>query len=63
MNEARADLHEFQVTSKQFEEELEQELERTEKQQDELRARAARTEQEKDDWKVRRLCMSGLAIF
>ena len=58
LSETRADLQEFQITSKQLEEELEQELDRTEKAQQELQVRAARAEQEEDEWKVRRVCVS-----
>ncbi|KAF7799026.1 hypothetical protein EIP86_010256 [Pleurotus ostreatoroseus] len=51
LSETRAELQEFQITSKQLEEELEQELDRTEKAQQELQVKAARAEREKDDWK------------
>lgn len=50
--ETRADLDDFQVSSRELEEELERELERTEKAQQDLKIKAARAEQEKDEWKV-----------
>lgn len=51
--ETRAELDDFQVSSRELEEELERELERTEKAQQELKVKAAKAEQEKDEWKVR----------
>ncbi len=53
--ETRAELDEFQVSSKELEEELERELERTEKAQQDLQIKVSRAEHEKDDWKVRML--------
>lgn len=53
LSETRAELQSFQVTSKAIEEELELELDRTEKAQQELQVKAARAEHEKDEWKVR----------
>lgn len=50
--ETRADLDDFQVSSRELEEELERELERTEKAQQELKLKAIKAEQEKDEWKV-----------
>ena len=50
--ETRAELDDFQVSSRELEEELERELERTEKAQQELKVKAAKAEREKDDWKV-----------
>jgi hypothetical protein len=50
--ETRTELDDFQVSSRELEEELERELERTEKAQQELKVKAARAEQEKDEWKV-----------
>ncbi|PSR75931.1 hypothetical protein PHLCEN_2v8845 [Hermanssonia centrifuga] len=49
--ETRAELDEFQVSSKELEEELERELERTEKAQQDLQIKVSRAEHEKDDWK------------
>lgn len=51
--ETRAELDDFHHSSKELEEELERELERTEKAQQELKVKVARAEQERDDWKVR----------
>ena len=51
--EARAELDDFQRSSKELEDELERELERTEKTQQELRVKAAKAESERDEWKVR----------
>lgn len=53
VQEARAELDEFQRSSKELEDELERELERTEKVQQELRVKAAKAEFERDEWKVR----------
>ena len=50
--ETRAELQEFQATSKDLEDELVKELERTEKAQQELRVKIARSESERDEWKV-----------
>lgn len=50
--ETRAELDDFQVSSRELEEELEKELERTERAQHELKVKAAKAEQEKDEWKV-----------
>ena len=50
--ETRAELDDFQVSSRELEEELERELERTEKAQKDLKVKAAKAEQEKDEWKV-----------
>ncbi|GJE85773.1 hypothetical protein PsYK624_018520 [Phanerochaete sordida] len=49
--ETRAELDDFQVSSRELEEELERELERTEKAQQDLKVKAAKAEQEKDEWK------------
>ena len=51
--ETRAELDDFHASSKELEEELERELERTEKAQQELKVKVARAEHEKDEWKVR----------
>ena len=50
--ETRAELDDFHHSSKELEEELERELERTEKAQQELKVKVARAETERDDWKV-----------
>jgi hypothetical protein len=52
--ETRAELDEFQQSSKELEEELEAELERTEKAQKDLLLKTSKAESERDDWKVRR---------
>jgi nuclear distribution protein NudE len=51
--ETRAELDDFQQSSKELEEELEAELERTEKAQKDLLVKASRAESERDEWKVR----------
>jgi hypothetical protein len=50
--ETRAELDDFHHSSKDLEEELERELERTEKAQQELKLKVSRAESERDDWKV-----------
>lgn len=50
--ETRAELDDFHHSSKELEEELERELERTEKAQQDLKVKVARAEQERDEWKV-----------
>lgn len=50
--ETRAELDEFQQSSKELEEELEAELERTEKAQKDLVVKASKAESERDEWKV-----------
>lgn len=60
--ETRAELDEFQQSSKELEEELEAELERTEKAQKDLVVKASKAESERDEWKVRYcVCRSALA--
>ncbi|CAL1695379.1 unnamed protein product [Somion occarium] len=49
--ETRAELDDFHASSKDLEEELERELERTEKAQRELKVKVAKAEHEKDEWK------------
>ncbi|KAI0721300.1 hypothetical protein C8T65DRAFT_631263 [Cerioporus squamosus] len=51
--ETRAELDDFHHSSKELEEELERELERTEKSQQDLKVKVARAEQERDDWKAK----------
>lgn len=53
--ETRAELDDFHHSSKELEEELERELERTEKAQQDLKIKVARAEMEREDWKVRSL--------
>ena len=52
LQETRAELDDFQVSSRELEEEWEKELGRTEKAQQELKVKAARAEHERDEWKV-----------
>lgn len=64
--ETRADLEEFQQSSKELEEEMTLELERTERAQQELKTKAARLESERDEWKVNSsiiVLMTGLSSF
>ncbi|KAG8978900.1 NADH:ubiquinone oxidoreductase, partial [Tulasnella sp. 427] len=49
--ETRAELDDFTRTSKELEEELERDLERTEKAQEELRSKVTKVEGERDEWK------------
>ncbi|OCH95771.1 hypothetical protein OBBRIDRAFT_767030 [Obba rivulosa] len=49
--ETRAELEDFQQSSKDLEEEMEREILRTEKAQMELQAKVAKAERERDDWK------------
>nr|VWO94225.1 Structural maintenance of chromosomes protein [Ganoderma boninense] len=51
--ETRAELDDFHHSSKELEEELERELERTEKAQQELKVKVARAETERDEWKAK----------
>lgn len=50
--ETRAELDEFHTSSKELEEELIKEIERTEKAQQDLKVKASRVETERDEWKV-----------
>jgi hypothetical protein len=50
--ETRADLEDFQQSSKELEEEMNLEITRTEKAQQELKTKVARVEAERDEWKV-----------
>jgi nuclear distribution protein NudE len=50
--ETRADLDEFQRSSKELEDELVRELDHNEKAQQDLRVKVAKAESERDDWKV-----------
>lgn len=51
--ETRAELDEFHASSKELEDELIKEIDRTEKAQQDLKLKVARTETEREDWKVR----------
>lgn len=51
--ETRAELDEFHSSSKELEEELIKEIDRTEKAQQDLKVKVARSEAERDEWKVR----------
>lgn len=51
--ETRAELDDFHTSSKELEEELIKEIDRTEKSQHDLKIKVARTETERDEWKVR----------
>ncbi|KAH7883697.1 hypothetical protein F5I97DRAFT_1894882 [Phlebopus sp. FC_14] len=51
LTETRAELDEFHTSSKELEEELIKEIERTERAQQELKIRVSRMETERDDWK------------
>ena len=50
--ETRAELDEFQAASKELEEELERELQRTDAEKEKLRVRASKAENEMENWKV-----------
>jgi len=50
--ETRADLDEFHTSSKELEDELIKEIERTEKAQQELKVKVEKTELDRDEWKV-----------
>jgi len=50
--DTRADLEEFQQSSKELEEEMNLEIERTERAQQEQKAKTSRVETERDEWKV-----------
>ncbi|KAI0094642.1 hypothetical protein BDY19DRAFT_879925 [Irpex rosettiformis] len=51
LQETRQELDDFQVSSRELEEELERELARTEQAQQDLKVKAARAEHERDEWK------------
>ena len=51
--ETEADLAEFQVSSKELEEEMGIELERSEKAKEEMKMKLGKVENEREDWKVR----------
>ncbi|KAG1757449.1 hypothetical protein EDB19DRAFT_1891208 [Suillus lakei] len=51
LTETRAELDEFHTSSKELEEELIKEIDRTEKAQQDLKVKVARTELDRDEWK------------
>ncbi|KAF8559195.1 hypothetical protein OG21DRAFT_1403466 [Imleria badia] len=51
LTETRAELDEFHTSSKELEEELIKEIERTEKAQQDLKVKVSRVETERDEWK------------
>jgi len=55
--ETRAELDEFHTSSKELEEELVKEIDRTEKAQQDLKVKVSRVETERDEWKVRHLSL------
>ncbi|WVR00145.1 hypothetical protein IAU59_007287 [Kwoniella sp. CBS 9459] len=57
LSETRAELEEFQQSSRELEDEMEQELAANEKQQDELRERIKRIEAEKEEWKAKQIAL------
>ncbi|KAK8853259.1 hypothetical protein IAR55_003961 [Kwoniella newhampshirensis] len=57
LTETRAELEEFQQSSKELEDEMEQELASNDKQQAELREKIKRLEAEKDEWKSKQLAL------
>ena len=59
--DTRAELDEFQRSSRELEDELVRELEHNEKVQQDLRVKVSRTENERDDWKVRSINAVGNA--
>jgi len=61
--ETRAELDEFHTSSKELEEELIKEIERTEKAQRDLKVKVSRTETERDEWKVRCTVLQAATIL
>lgn len=55
--ETKAELDEFQIASKELEDELERELQRTENEKERLRHLSDKAEKECNEWKVR-VCSS-----
>lgn len=53
LQETRAALDEFQVSSRELEEELEKELQTTEKAYNDLKSRCEHYKREAEDWKVK----------
>ncbi|WWC91749.1 uncharacterized protein L201_006696 [Kwoniella dendrophila CBS 6074] len=57
LTETRAELEEFQQSSRELEDEMEQELASNEKVQDELKDKIKRLEFEKEDWKSKQIAL------
>ncbi|WVQ74219.1 hypothetical protein IAR50_003814 [Cryptococcus sp. DSM 104548] len=57
LTDTRAELEEFQQSSKELEDEMEQELSANDKQQADLREKIKRLEQEKDEWKNKHIAL------
>ena len=55
LTETKNELDDFHQSSKELEEELERELQRTEKAQQDLRVKVERAESERDSWKASRI--------
>lgn len=53
LTETEAELKEFQVSSKELEDEMALDVERAEKAREDMQNKLTRTEGERDDWKVR----------
>lgn len=60
LSEARNELDDFVHSSKELEEELLRELERTEKTQKDLKDKVSRAETDRDEWKVNFPLLLGL---
>jgi predicted metalloenzyme YecM len=63
LTETKAELDEFQIASKELEEELERELQRTETEKEKLRIRVSKAERESEDWKVTAACFGHLFCY
>ncbi|CAO3687128.1 unnamed protein product [Rhizopus stolonifer] len=59
LQDTRAALDEFQVSSRELEEELEKELQTTEKAYSDLKARCEQYRGDAEDWKVKRITQVG----
>ncbi|WVR07640.1 hypothetical protein IAU60_004682 [Kwoniella sp. DSM 27419] len=57
LTETRAELEEFQQSSKELEDEMEQELAANDKQQADLKDKIKRLEAEKDEWKAKQIAL------
>lgn len=62
LSEARNELDDFVHSSKELEEELLRELDRTERTQKELQDKVSRVETDRDEWKVRCYCPAAVAL-
>ncbi|ORX40543.1 hypothetical protein BD324DRAFT_611190 [Kockovaella imperatae] len=60
LDETRAELDEFQASSKELEDELEKELAATEKQKSELKDKIRRLETEKEEWMAKHIALQKL---